>query len=262
MRTHLGIISALTTTILAAQVSAQPRPIALSAVEHALGASPVHRVVGHGRLTAGVTRDADIAVLTWPTPSCCDQLTHLASNAVDAREQPRIGVREGFGAALGLVIRTASGERVAWLHDPASFTARGHAYRNEDSLEPVTTLEDTRTHVVVEVTDTVLPDGDVLHRRVALTVPPSSGVTSVAVLAHTNLGPTQNVVPRLPLGDVLADNRNDFAVLWDEARGAFVHFRPQRSRPRDRPHSAAQRAAAGRRSLRPRRGLDAPRRAT
>ncbi len=231
MRTHLGFISALTATLLAAQASAQPRPIALSAVEHALGASPVHRVVGHGRLTAGVTRDADLAVLTWPTPSCCDQLTHLASNAVDARAQPRTGVREGFGAALGLVIRTASGERVAWLHDPASFTSRSRAYRNEDSLQPVTTLEDTRTHVVVEVTDTVLPDGDVLHRRVALTVPPSSGVTSVAVLAHTNLGPTQNVVPRLPLGDVLADNRNDFAVLWDEARGAFVHFRPQRADP-------------------------------
>ena len=231
MRTHPSRLVALVALTFGAGAVAQPRPIALSAVEHALGASPVHRVAGHGRLTVGVTRDADLAVLTWPSPSCCDQLTHLASNALDARAQPRTGVREGFGAALGLVIRTASGERVAWLHDPASFTSRSRSYRDDDSLEPVTALEDTRTGVRVEVTDAVLPDDDVLHRRVVITVPPSSGVTSVAVLAHTNLGPTQSVVPRLPLGDVLADNRNDFAALWDESRGAFVHFRPRSADP-------------------------------
>jgi hypothetical protein len=86
--------------------AAQPRPVALSAVEHALGASPVRMVAGHGRLSAGVTADGDLAVLTWPSPSCCDQLTHLASNDLDARTRPRTGVREGFGVALGLVVET------------------------------------------------------------------------------------------------------------------------------------------------------------
>jgi len=210
---------------------AQPRPSALSAVEHALGASPVHRVAGHGRLTVGVARDGDLAVLAWPSPSCCDQLTHLASNALDARQQPRTGVREGFGAALGLAVRTAAGERVAWLHDPAAFRVVSAGYADADGLEPVGVYEHVATGVRVTLTDDVHPTDDVLQRRVSVRVPTAAGVTAVALVAHTNLGPTRNVVPRLPLGDVLVDARNDFGVLWDDARGAFVHFRPAAADP-------------------------------
>ena len=101
------IASLLSLLCLATPAAAQPRPVAISAVEHALGASPLHMVAGHGRVSLGVTREGDVAVLTWPSPSCCDQLTYLASNALDARSRPRTGVRDGFGVNLGLALRTA-----------------------------------------------------------------------------------------------------------------------------------------------------------
>ena len=231
MRSALARCLALALALAPAASVAQPRPAALSAVEHALGASPVHRVAGHGSLTVGVTREGDLAVLAWPSPSCCDQLTHLASNALDARSQPRTGVREGFGAALGLAITTAAGTRTAWLHDSAAFRIESSAYRDGDTLTPVTTYVHTATGVRVVLTDAVLPGDDVLQRRVQVTAPASSGVTALALLSHANLGPTHNVVERLPLGDVLGDTRNEYIALWDAARTAMVHFRPDSADP-------------------------------
>ncbi len=208
--------------------SAQPRPVALSAVEHALGASPVHMVAGHGRLTAGVTRDGDLAVLTWPSPSCCDQLTHLSSNDVDARTRPRTGVHEGFGVALGLVVETTAGTRVEWLHDPARWRPVA-GYADEASLQPRVTYTRIDGGLTVTLDDAVLPSPDVLQRRVRFARTSDAAgmaIRSVALMAHTNLGLTQNIIPRLPFGDVLADSRNDFGVVHDSTLGAFVHFRP------------------------------------
>lgn len=219
------IASLLSLLSLAAPAAAQPRPVAISAVEHALGASPIHMVAGHGRVSLGVTREGDVAVLTWPSPSCCDQLTYLASNALDARSRPRTGVRDGFGVNLGLALRTADGERVAWLHDETVWEITA-AYRDEQGLHPTFTYRHRTLGVSATVTDVVHPDRDVLERQVTVTRAMGSPVTAVALMSHVNLGLTQNVVPRIPMGDVVADGRNDFAVLWDASLNAFVQYRP------------------------------------
>lgn len=227
--THRARIAPVLALLLATAAStAQPRPVALSAVEHALGASPVHMVAGHGRLTAGVTRDGDLAVLTWPSPSCCDQLTHLSSNALDARTRPRTGVHEGFGVALGVVVETASATRVEWLHDPARWRPVA-GYADERSLQPRVTYTRVDGGLTITLDDAVLPSPDVLQRRVRYvrsSDAAGAGIRSVALMVHANLGLTQNVIPRLPFGDVLADSRNDFGVVHDSALGAFIHFRP------------------------------------
>ncbi|MEI8257914.1 MAG: hypothetical protein WCJ30_19735, partial [Deltaproteobacteria bacterium] len=222
-RRPASVLAALGTLALAASARAQVSP--LSVVEHALGASPVYMVAGHGRLTVGVTRESDIAVLAWPGPSCCDQLTHLASNAPDARSRPRTDVREGFGVALGLVIETASGSRVTWFHDGTVWAATP-GYMDETSLEPLVRLVDATDGLTVTVRDAVLPDHDVLQRGVTVTRSATSGVIGARLLVHANLGLTQNVVPRVPLGDVVADSRNDFGAVWHAGLGAAVHFRP------------------------------------
>ena len=225
MRTR---VLALSVVLGAFTAFAQPRPSPVSAIEHALGASPVHMVAGHGRLTAGITADGDVAVLTWPSPSCCDQLTHLSSNDVDARTQARTGVHEGFGVALGLVVTSGGTTRVEWFHDPARWTPTA-SYTNEQGLQPRVTYARVGGGLAVTLDDAVLPSPDVLQRRVRVTRTADAAgaaITSVAVMVHGNLGLTQNVVPRLPLGDVLADGRNDFGVVWDATLGAFVHFRP------------------------------------
>lgn len=215
---------ALTLTLALPSVSLA-QPSAVSLIEHAFGASPVHMVVGHGRLTAGVTREGDIAVLAWPGPSCCDQLTHLAPNALDARTRPRTGVRDGFGVSLGLRVQTASGARVVWLHDATTFTITP-GYADERSLQPRVTYESASLGLRVTVHDAMVPDRDVLQRAVRVERMSGSTVTAVALMTHANLGLTQNRVPRLPLGDVVADGRNDFGLLWDAERSAALHFRP------------------------------------
>ena len=203
------------------EAHAQVSPI--SVVEHGLGASPLHMVAGHGRLTVGVTRESDIAVLSWPTPSCCDQLTHLASNDPNARSLPRVGVREGFGIVLGVVVDDASGSHVRWFHDGAVFAATP-GYVDDVSLEPVVRLVDATDGLTITVRDAVLPDRDVLQRAVEITRDAGSTVTAVHLLVHANLGLTQNVVGRVPVGDVVGDSRNDFgAVLHPDG---VVHFRP------------------------------------
>ena len=223
MRPPRSLLAAL--LALGGVASAQPRPVAISAVEHALGASPIHMVAGHGRMSLGVTRKGDVAVLTWPSPSCCDQLTYLASNALDARSRPRTGVRDGFGVALGLALRTASGERVAWLHDETVWEIDAR-YRDDAGLEPTFRYRHRSLGVRVEVTDVILPERDVFERVVRVTREAGSAVTEVSLLSHVNLGLTQNVVPRIPMGDVVADGRNDFGLLWDRDAGAFVQYRP------------------------------------
>jgi hypothetical protein len=75
----------------AAPAPAQAALTRVDTVEHIFGASNVNAVAGHGGLTAGVSRDGDVTVLTWPSPSCCDQLNYLASNALNARTLPRMG---------------------------------------------------------------------------------------------------------------------------------------------------------------------------
>jgi MYXO-CTERM domain-containing protein len=218
----LGLVSL---ALLMSPHLARAQPQALSVVEHALGASPLHSVAGHGGLTAGVTREGDIAVLAWPGPSCCDQLTHLAPNDLDARSRPRTGVREGFGVALGVVLRTASSTEVHWLHDATRWRI-APGYVDDVSLEPRTTYQHTSLGVRVVVLDAVLPDRDVLQRRVTLTRETGSPVTGAALMVHANLGLTLDAVPRLPFGDVVGDRRNDFGVAWDSTRRAALHFRP------------------------------------
>jgi hypothetical protein len=147
---------------------------------------------------------------------------------VDACTRPRTGVREGFGVALGIVVETASGTRVEWLHDPARWRPVA-GYADERSLQPRVTYTRVDGGLTVTLDDAVLPSPDVLPRRVRYartSDAAGAAIRSVALMAHTNLGLTQNVIPRLPFGDVLADSRNDFGVVDNSALGAFVHFRP------------------------------------
>ncbi len=228
-RTHFWpsrIVAALAVLVVARSAHAQPRPLATSAIEHALGASPVYMLAGHGRLTVGVTREGDVAVLTWPGPSCCDQLTFIAPNDPDARAQRRTGVRDGFGIALGLLLHTGGTQTVTWLHD-ADVWNPVPGYASDTVIEPRITYRHRVLGVEVTVLDAVLPDADAYQRRVNVTVPAGSTVTSVDLLAHTNFGLTLNVIPRVPIGDSLADATNDYGALWNETEHAALFFRPR-----------------------------------
>ena len=60
-------------------------------IEMGLGATNITATAGNGGLTAGVSKDGDLTMLSWPSPSYWDQLSYITTNAPDARERPRLG---------------------------------------------------------------------------------------------------------------------------------------------------------------------------
>ncbi len=208
----------------------------LDAVEHIFGATNIHAITGHGRLTVGLSAEGDVTVLTWPNPSQVDQLAYITSNAFDARDRPRFGAPEGGGLFLGLRLETGAGPVVTWLRDAAVWTIEQGADANV-----ATTYESARFGLRVTVVDAVRPGegaGDTYVRevRVVRTSPdPDDPVSGASLLTYANLSPNppNARVPELPVTDWAYDGRNDFAAVWDENINAIMHFHPSDQLVRD-----------------------------
>lgn len=207
---------------------------AIDSIEHLLGASNVHAITGHGRLTLGVSRDGDLSVMVWPNPSYTDQLGYMSSNAWDARDLPRLGAPEGAGVVLGLLVETADGAApfVTWLRDRTAWTST-QSYGPLDGASVVTAFTHEDLDLSVEVVDAVAPAevdaaSDHMVRHVTVTRGPSSTVTALWLLTYANLSPTprESRLPQLPLADWGMDGRNDFAAVWDASAQTIVHFHP------------------------------------
>src|SRR5262245_46116359 len=98
MRDRVLAALALLSSLLAGTAQAQ-----VEIIELAFGASNIQATTGNGGLTVGVSRDGDITVLSWPSPSYYDQIHYLSGNGKGARELPRMGALPGMGAFAGLV---------------------------------------------------------------------------------------------------------------------------------------------------------------
>lgn len=204
----------------------------LDGMEHVFGATNVHAVSGHGRLTIGVARDGDLTVLAWPNPSHADQLALITSNAFDARDRARFGAAPGTGAFLGIAIERASGARaVHWLHDPAEFIVE-QDYGAADGPNVETRFASQALGLSVTVIDAVDPKRDVLVRAARVEREPGADIVQAWLLTYANLSPVPPTsrISRLPIVDWLWDGRNDFAAIWDEDAGAVIAFHPEDQR--------------------------------
>ncbi len=203
---------------------------AIDAVEGMFGASRVHAVTGHGGLTAGVARDGDLVVLSWPNPSYSDQLGHISSNAVDARTMPRFGASEGAGMTLGLVWEDAVGvHHLTWLRDDSTW-GWSQSYGAADGANVETVFTSDTLSLTATVTDGVHPSADTMVRHVLVERAAGGGpVKAVWLLTYANLSPVSpgDRLPQLPVVDWALDGRNDYAAVWDGEAGAIVHFHPQ-----------------------------------
>ena len=193
-------------------------------IEHIFGASNVNAIAGHGGLTAGISREGDVTVLSWPGPSCCDQLLYLASNALDVRTLPHLGAIDGMGITLGIAIETGPAVGTHWLNDG---TWRiDQRYLDDTSLLPVTHFRSDALDLDVTVTDSIPPDADLLQRRVGVVRGPAAPAGAYAVITFANLSPTLSQLPELPIADWALDSRNDFAAVWDDSAQAVIQFHP------------------------------------
>jgi hypothetical protein len=193
-------------------------------VEHILGASNVNAVAGHGGLTAGISRDGDVTVLTWPSPSCCDQLLYMTSNAPNVRTLPHLGAVEGMGITTAIAIDAGATSTLSWLHDGTWHVDQ--QYLEDTSLLPVTHFRSDALDLDVTITDSISPDIDILQRRIVVTRGPSAMTGTYAIVTFANLSPTRSVIPELPLADWALDAHNDFGAVWDDAAHAVVQFHP------------------------------------
>jgi hypothetical protein len=209
---------------LAAPSAMAAPPTSIDMMEHVFGASNVNAVAGHGALTAGISADGDLTVLSWPGPSFADHLAYLSGNDLDVRERPHFGAHDGMGSYLGLLVTTASGTDLVWLRGPRfSHTQR---YTQPDAPVPETRFASEELGLVVVLTDVVSPDADVLTRRVVVARGAGSPVTGVSLVLYENLSPTLSRAAQLPFADWALDSRNDFVALWDPSARAVVHLHP------------------------------------
>ncbi|MFW6051170.1 MAG: MYXO-CTERM sorting domain-containing protein [Myxococcota bacterium] len=206
-------------------------------VEHIFGATNIHAVTGHGRMSVGVSAQGELTVLTWPNPSYADQILYATSNAVDARSRPRMGAYEGAGVFFGLLVEPTTGApEVVWLRDPAEFET-SQSYGPDDGANVHTLHVSDRLGLEVTVVDAVRPpvDGDptdVLVRQVTVERLADSTVQDAWLLSYANLSPVppNSRVPKLPVVDWAFDGRNDFAAVWDDTAQAVIHFHPDDER--------------------------------
>ncbi len=203
----------------------------IDGIENIYGATNVHAITGHGRMSAGVSSTGDLTVLTWPSPSYSDQLAYVSSNSFDARDLPRFGAVEEAGMVLGLYVETAQDSYVTWLREPSAWAVE-QDYGPDDGPNVHTRFENESLGLRVTVVDAIAPDADLLIRRAEITRDPGSPVQRAWLITYANLSPVppSSRVPELPIVDWVFDGRNDFAAVWDASSQAIVHFHPDDQR--------------------------------
>jgi len=204
---------------------AHATPTVVDMTEHVFGASNTNAVTGHGGLTAGISVDGDVTVLSWPGPSFTDQLAYISGNDLNVRDEPHLGADDGMGSYIGLYITTAQGTVLAWLRDPTAF-AHSQRYTQPDGPVVETTFTSGAFGLTVVLTDIVSPDVDVLTRRVVVTRALGSPVTAASLVLYENLSPTLSRIPEIPLADWALDPRNDFVAVYDRNANAVIHAHP------------------------------------
>ncbi len=198
----------------------------LDYIEKIFGATNVNAVAGHGGLTAGISADGDITVLSWPSPGFADQLQYVSSNDLQARAMPHMGALDGMGSYIGLSVTVGGQTQLTWLRDAA--WTHSQSYSQPDAPVPVTTF--TR--------DDLRARGDRdrhrVPRRGGASQPPRRGdptgrlspVDDADLVVYENLSPSLSRIPELPLADWALDYTNDFFAVWDADAQAILHFHP------------------------------------
>jgi MYXO-CTERM domain-containing protein len=215
-------------SILAAAVGAlfaQPAPAATGDIEAAFGASNISAVTGNGGLTAGISREGAVSVLSWPSPSYTDHVHYIAENGENPREKPRMGALEGFGIYSGIAVKWSGNETVDTTFFPDQNWTWNVTYEGDNNSIIVTEYVDDDRGITVTQTDFIPEDSDTLIRRYKVELDDSQ-VDEAWLIGYSNITSNMSIVPQIPVADFLIEHYNDFLALWDESSQSIVHFHP------------------------------------
>ncbi len=194
-------------------------------IEAFFGASNIVATTGNGRLTAAVSPEGGLSVLSWPSPSYYDHLAYIATNDLDARDQHRAGVLDRMGAYGGIVVEGQGGERTVSWFVGEEWTA-DVTYTAVDSLVVQTTYSHPEIPVEVAQRDFVTVDQDALVRTYDVEVDADAQIESVWLLSYSNLSPSQTKLQQMPIADFAFEQHQDFIAVWDRASESVIHFHP------------------------------------
>ena len=189
--------------------------------EKAFGPTNINGVSGNGRLAAAFSRDGELTVLRWPSPSYFDHVSYLTRDYY----APRMGAAPNDGSSAAIAWSADGVSGVSWLYDPQ--WAHIQYYWSDDVSILVTLMVNAELGLTVVQTDFVRPYDDVLVRRYDIVRDPSSMVQRASLIYFENFNPCRDKVPYFPVIDWVLDDLNDFAVAYTSEYDALIHFRPQ-----------------------------------
>jgi len=189
--------------------------------ESVFGPTNVNGVSGNGHLAAGFSREGELTVLRWPTPSHFDQVSYLTRDYYAAR----MGADPNDGSFAGIAWTSGEASGMSWFRDPEWLHFQ--SYWSDDTSILVTIMVNEQLGLTVVQTDFVRPYKDVLVRHYDITRDPASFVEEASLIYFENFNPCREKIPYIPVIDWVFDFLNDFAVVYSSRHDALIHFRPQ-----------------------------------
>lgn len=196
----------------------------VDSIEHIFGATNINGISGNGGLTVGISKEGDLTLLKYPSPSYYDQLNYKTGNQENAREMRFFGAEENMGAFSGFIVYLDSQQELTWLRDEK--WKKNQYYNTDDSAILVTEYFRDDYGISVHQYDFVLPEFDVYVRHHTIELLPGSPVKSLELVFYENLAPCNYKEPYVPTYDWSDDRKNDFALLYYSPKDVLIHFRP------------------------------------
>lgn len=179
------------------------------------GPTDIGATVGNQRLSVAVNPRGGLSLFRWPSTSYWEQIRYRTVS----RQQPRLGLSPNEGAFSGLVLALDDGsQHTVWLRD---LTIQ-QCYASEDSDTVVTHFQSGQFGLVLELTDIVPQDGDVLLRHHALRLNESSPVKKARLIAFSNFNPIATK-RKLPVRDWALEKRDTDTAHYDRSADALFY---------------------------------------
>ena len=182
--------------------------------ESMYGPTNINGITGNGGLSVGISREGDVTVLRWPSPSTFDHVDHLAKDFY----RPRMGDFPWNGIYAGIKID----DRVHWFRDTGWNITQG--YNSDEDSILITTFLNEALGLTVKQYDFVMGEMDVLVRRYLIVSEKPITGKSTSVVFFENLDPCNNKYPGVPIRDWLLDFWNDGGVDYNPTTGVLHHY--------------------------------------
>ena len=181
-------------------------------IELGLGTTNSETTVGNGGLTAGVSKDGDLTMISWPSPSYFDHMHYMTTNAPEARTLPRFGALERMGAFAALAFERTGQSTVEVSELRSADWDITADFLGEDTGIIETTFDNTDLGITIRQIDIVPSDHDVFIRRFLVERTTDSPVESASIIGYSNLSPNLSKAPQV--------------AVWQREKDAIMHFHP------------------------------------